>query len=348
MSPQLRTALQVAACFAVPALGLIPLNQVPSAAVDMDLVAERMMFKVGDLSKQGLSAVPLLHATAVGFVALKLPQDAVVQLPAGTLSSSGGHSVSNSSIAIRPTLPEGSMVIRPDFPEGKQARIETLTVDPGAMIVVETIPGQPTEITFVVLKGAVTGAVSIPKKIALKVENFVLSPSSQKTSGEEEISFEKAEAGPISFSAPHGNVAVTFKVGANKPLLDHWVPIAGGLGFRREGPQRLVMSSITGPGKVIISETQQSMDVRPRMTVEPSDLENFVLHGLVATDMGMRISMSGRLHGLTVGWSGGDNILPTVLQHYEAQGFLKSYYALIVVIGTALLAILTRMEVIKK
>jgi hypothetical protein len=84
------------------------------------------------------------------------------------------------------------------------------------------------------------------------------------------------------------------------------------------------------------------------MTVDLSGLEKFVLHGLVPADKGFKVSMSGRLSGLAVGWAGGENVLPTRLQHVEAKGFLKSYYALIVVIGTAALAILTRIQIISK
>jgi hypothetical protein len=146
--------------------------------------------------------------------------------------------------------------------------------------------------------------------------------------------------------SPLTTALITLASASQPDLGNGNIPIASNLTFveHRPGSPRLLSSVIGNDGRIMIPDMNQEEKIgnREELSVVPGS--DFAVR-TIAIDTGIRLALAGKAEQLSVQ---GREVIPSWLEWLHARKAWLRYIEDIVLVGTAMLAILTRLKIIRE
>jgi hypothetical protein len=327
------TAVVIAACYVAPAVMLLPLNLRPDATVELKVTATRVTATAGEPPADYLGPVAILGDVSTSALNLRFTNE--FAFPPGFKVLAGTTTFSN--IKVKDAATETIIWLR--APGGSPFVVSNLNAAVGKAFVVSRNGSERTL------------DVALPDggSVSLNLGTSGLTMESQNLAGNDQSgalqplppTVNVDDVALVQLTLPKGGLSVAARPGEH---LAGKYPISGQLAFSDVESD----TSIVGAGSVTIQDTGKKIDILPGMSVSAEAADPFVMTGLQLNDgAGIDMSFAGSAKSVKVGWLGGPDILPTLLERIQSIGFLVSYFGVVLVIGSAILSILNRLKLVE-
>ncbi|MER9316353.1 hypothetical protein NKI31_12710 [Mesorhizobium sp. M0659] len=323
----------IAACYVTPAVVLLPLNLRPDATVELKVTATRVTATAAKPPADYLGTVAILGDVSTSALNLRFtdefafPPDFKVLVGTTTFSK----------IKAKDAATETIIWFR--APGGSRFVVSNLNAVVGKAFVVSR-SGSDRALDVALPDGG---------SVTLNLGTSGLTMESQNLVGNDQTgalqplppTVNVDDAALVQIAVPKGGLSVTARPGEH---LAGKYPISGHLAFSDVDSD----TSIVGAGSVVIQDTGKKINILPGMSVSAEAADPFVMIGLQLNDgTGIDMSFAGSAKSVKVGWLGGPDILPTLLERIQSVGFLVSYFGVVLVIGSAILSILNRLKIVE-
>lgn len=327
------TAVVIAACYVGPAVVLLPLNLRPGATVQLKVTTTRATATAAAPPADYLGPVAILGDVSTS--ALNLWFTADFAFPPDFKVLAGTTMLSN--IKAKDAGSETIIWIRARG--GSRFVLSNLNTVVGKAFVVSRNGSERALDVALPGGGLVTLNLGVPG-LTMESQNLVGSDASG-ASQPLPPTVNVDGAALVQLALPKGGLSVSARPGEQ---MAGRYPISDQLTFSDVDAD----TSIVGTGSVIIQETGRNIEILSGMSVSADAAAPFVMTGLQLNDgTGVDMSFAGSARSVKLGWLGGSEILPTLLERIQSIGFLVSYFGVVLVIGSAILSILNRLKIVK-
>lgn len=349
ISHQLRTfRLLLILPFAATAIVLAPLAILKKGSeVEVSLKVSRASFVIGELGTTGLfNSVRTSSLSLLNFDKLGLGPG-VLEIATATDPNTGAPSAWHGIGSSAETL----IVSRDDFATVtlEDVTLNQLDIKPGSFTTLSSVEGEPNSLKLRVDGAKTTGRIAAGRTLHLSCNYCEVSGLPARYDFDSKlVRFTSEREHVMTFSGRSEATTVALELPPGTMLAEQNIYLERDVDFTQlEGRSRT--STIIGEGGKITFEELKKEEIKIGAGdfVILDDLEDFFIKTL-HIDNGINITLHGRVGKLATGPSGFvKNRLPSLLKWLYARETWALYLNALVLIGTAALAILKRLKIVR-